>query len=127
MAEGADMLMVKPGLAYLDLVRETKNRHPHHPMFIYQVCSVVNSHLKNEFQNLLVICILILTNLKNLDTNLDLKVFFYKYNILYVQEVFLFSLELVENKFMILNLCFINDDENVLLSQNVSSNAFPTS
>ena len=37
-AEGADMLMVKPGLAYLDLVRETKNRHPHHPMFIYQVC-----------------------------------------------------------------------------------------
>jgi len=36
-AEGADMLMVKPGLAYLDLVRETKNRHPHHPMFIYQV------------------------------------------------------------------------------------------
>ena len=40
-AEGADMLMVKPGLAYLDLVRETKNRHPHHPMFIYQVREVV--------------------------------------------------------------------------------------
>merc|ERR1719204_2988866 len=36
-SEGADMLMVKPGLAYLDLVRETKNAHPHHPMFIYQV------------------------------------------------------------------------------------------
>jgi len=35
--EGADMLMVKPGLAYLDLVRETKNAHPNHPMFIYQV------------------------------------------------------------------------------------------
>ena len=34
---GADMLMVKPGMAYLDLVRETKSRHPHHPMFIYQV------------------------------------------------------------------------------------------
>ena len=31
------MLMVKPGLAYLDLVRETKNAHPNHPMFIYQV------------------------------------------------------------------------------------------
>jgi len=36
-SEGADMLMVKPGLAYLDLVRETKNAFPHHPMFIYQV------------------------------------------------------------------------------------------
>merc|ERR1719402_1802158 len=36
-SEGADMLMVKPGLAYLDLVRETKDRFPHHPMFIYQV------------------------------------------------------------------------------------------
>lgn len=35
--EGADMLMVKPGLAYLDLVRETKDRHPDHPLFIYQV------------------------------------------------------------------------------------------
>ena len=37
MFEGADMLMVKPGLAYLDLVRETKDAFPNHPMFIYQV------------------------------------------------------------------------------------------
>lgn len=36
-AEGADMLMVKPGLAYLDIVREVKNRHPELPMAIYQV------------------------------------------------------------------------------------------
>lgn len=35
--EGADMLMVKPGLAYLDIVRETKDKYPEHPMFIYQV------------------------------------------------------------------------------------------
>jgi porphobilinogen synthase len=35
--EGADMLMVKPGLAYLDVVREVKDRHPYHPMFVYQV------------------------------------------------------------------------------------------
>ncbi|KAI4459954.1 delta-aminolevulinic acid dehydratase [Holotrichia oblita] len=35
--EGADMLMVKPGLAYLDLVQSVKKAHPHHPMFIYQV------------------------------------------------------------------------------------------
>ena len=34
---GADMLMVKPGLAYLDMVREIKNKHPNHPMFVYQV------------------------------------------------------------------------------------------
>ena len=36
-AEGADMLMVKPGLAYLDLVKQTKDNHPNHPLFIYQV------------------------------------------------------------------------------------------
>ena len=42
-SEGADMLMVKPGLAYLDLVRETKNSFPHHPMFIYQVNLLMSS------------------------------------------------------------------------------------
>lgn len=31
------MLMVKPGLPYLDIVRETKDAFPHLPMFIYQV------------------------------------------------------------------------------------------
>ena len=31
------MLMVKPGLAYLDIVRKTKDAYPNHPMFIYQV------------------------------------------------------------------------------------------
>jgi porphobilinogen synthase len=35
--EGADLLMVKPGLAYLDIVREIKTRHPELPMAIYQV------------------------------------------------------------------------------------------
>lgn len=35
--EGADMLMVKPGIAYLDIVREVKERHPELPMAIYQV------------------------------------------------------------------------------------------
>ncbi len=44
--EGADMLMVKPGLAYLDMVRDIKDRHPHHPMFIYQVF-VLNRLLEN--------------------------------------------------------------------------------
>ncbi|XP_065156735.1 delta-aminolevulinic acid dehydratase [Atheta coriaria] len=35
--EGADMLMVKPVLAYLDLLRQVKDAFPHHPMFVYQV------------------------------------------------------------------------------------------
>ncbi|XP_059480137.1 delta-aminolevulinic acid dehydratase [Neocloeon triangulifer] len=35
--EGADMLMVKPGLSYLDIVRQTKDKHPEYPLFIYQV------------------------------------------------------------------------------------------
>ena len=42
MEEGADMLMVKPGLAYLDMVRDIKDRHPFHPMFIYQVNNKLN-------------------------------------------------------------------------------------
>lgn len=39
--EGADMLMVKPGLPYLDIVRETKDAYPHLPMFIYQVIIII--------------------------------------------------------------------------------------
>lgn len=35
--EGADMLMVKPGLPYLDVVRQTKDAHPEYPIFVYQV------------------------------------------------------------------------------------------
>nr|CAD7412376.1 unnamed protein product [Timema cristinae] len=36
-AEGCDMLMVKPGLAYLDIVKQTKDAHPEYPLFVYQV------------------------------------------------------------------------------------------
>lgn len=35
--EGADILMVKPGLAYLDVVRMVKTKYPTHPLAIYQV------------------------------------------------------------------------------------------
>lgn len=35
--EGADMLMVKPGLPYLDIVRQTKDLFPNIPLFVYQV------------------------------------------------------------------------------------------
>lgn len=31
------MLMVKPGMAYLDIVRQTKDLYPNLPLFIYQV------------------------------------------------------------------------------------------
>uniref|UniRef100_A0A8C3QDQ2 Delta-aminolevulinic acid dehydratase n=1 Tax=Geospiza parvula TaxID=87175 RepID=A0A8C3QDQ2_GEOPR len=35
--EGADTLMVKPGMPYLDLVRDVKARHPTHPLAVYHV------------------------------------------------------------------------------------------
>uniref|UniRef100_A0A0K8TSS3 Delta-aminolevulinic acid dehydratase n=1 Tax=Tabanus bromius TaxID=304241 RepID=A0A0K8TSS3_TABBR len=35
--EGADMLMVKPGLPYLDIVRQTKDMFPNIPLFVYHV------------------------------------------------------------------------------------------
>jgi len=35
--EGADILMVKPGLAYLDIVRRTREAFPHHPLAAYNV------------------------------------------------------------------------------------------
>ncbi|XP_071822005.1 delta-aminolevulinic acid dehydratase-like [Apostichopus japonicus] len=35
--EGADYLMVKPSMPYLDIVRDTKNKFPNHPLAVYQV------------------------------------------------------------------------------------------
>jgi len=36
-AEGADMLMVKPGLTYLDVVRDTREAFPEYPLVAYNV------------------------------------------------------------------------------------------
>ena len=36
-AEGADMVMVKPGMPYLDVMRDVKNRHPDVPLAVYHV------------------------------------------------------------------------------------------
>jgi porphobilinogen synthase len=36
-AEGADILMVKPGLAYLDIVRRMREAFPYHPLAAYNV------------------------------------------------------------------------------------------
>ncbi|PVV01171.1 hypothetical protein BB560_004422 [Smittium megazygosporum] len=35
--EGADILMVKPGMLYLDIVRDAKNSHPEFPIAVYQI------------------------------------------------------------------------------------------
>lgn len=35
--EGATMLMVKPGMPYLDVLYETKKQFPQYPLFVYQV------------------------------------------------------------------------------------------
>ena len=35
--EGADLLMVKPGLAYLDIVRRVRDEYPLHPLVAYNV------------------------------------------------------------------------------------------
>ncbi|XP_074654125.1 delta-aminolevulinic acid dehydratase-like [Tubulanus polymorphus] len=35
--EGADILMVKPGIAYLDIVKMTKDKFPAYPLAVYQV------------------------------------------------------------------------------------------
>lgn len=35
--EGADMLMVKPVLSYLDILKEIKDKYKEYPMFVYQV------------------------------------------------------------------------------------------
>ncbi|XP_026501155.2 endoplasmic reticulum chaperone BiP isoform X3 [Vanessa tameamea] len=56
-AEGADFLMVKPGLPYLDIVRQTKDKYPNHPLFIYQVSGeyamISRSGDENEMESIL--------------------------------------------------------------------------
>ncbi len=37
LGEGADILMVKPGLAYLDIVAAVRRAHPQIPLFVYNV------------------------------------------------------------------------------------------
>jgi len=49
LAEGADMVMVKPGMPYLDIVRQVKDRYAV-PTFVYQV-SGEYAMLKAAFQN----------------------------------------------------------------------------
>nr|XP_023015281.1 heat shock 70 kDa protein cognate 3 isoform X3 [Leptinotarsa decemlineata] len=36
-SEGADMLMIKPVMAYMDILKQIKDKYPEYPMFVYQV------------------------------------------------------------------------------------------
>lgn len=66
-AEGADMLMVKPGLAYLDILRKTKDTYPDYPLFIYQVSgeyAMIYHAAKNNAINLKDVLLEILTSMK---------------------------------------------------------------
>lgn len=36
-AEGADILMIKPGLPYLDIISDSASLCPDHPVAVYQV------------------------------------------------------------------------------------------
>jgi len=52
--EGADILMVKPGLAYLDIVRRTREEFPNHPLAAYNVSgeySMVKAAAANGWVN----------------------------------------------------------------------------
>jgi hypothetical protein len=43
------MLMVKPGMAYLDIVKQIKDEFPEYPLFIYQVCLFLPLLMLNWF------------------------------------------------------------------------------
>ncbi|XP_074113207.1 heat shock protein 70 cognate 3 isoform X2 [Cotesia typhae] len=66
-AEGADMLMVKPGIAYLDIIRKTKDTYPDYPLFIYQVSgeyAMIYHAAKNNAINLKDVLTEILTSMQ---------------------------------------------------------------
>lgn len=61
------MLMVKPGMAYLDVVRKMKDAHPEYPLFIYQVSgeySMIYHAAKNNVADFKVILMEILTAMR---------------------------------------------------------------
>lgn len=35
--EGADIIMVKPGMPYLDIIADARDLAPNHPLAVYQV------------------------------------------------------------------------------------------
>lgn len=47
------MLMVKPGISYLDIVRQVKDKYPDRPLFIYQASGFEKLHLRFEELSLL--------------------------------------------------------------------------
>lgn len=41
-AEGADYVMVKPGIFYLDIIKEVASKYDHIPIAVYQVSGKVS-------------------------------------------------------------------------------------
>lgn len=65
--EGADMLMVKPGLAYLDILQQAKQKYPEYPMFVYQVSgefAMINNAAKAGAVNFKEVLMEILTSMR---------------------------------------------------------------
>lgn len=71
--EGADILMVKPGLAYLDVVRRTREEFPNHPMAAYNVSgeySMVKAAAANGWINERAVVLEILTGFRRAGADL---------------------------------------------------------
>jgi porphobilinogen synthase len=67
LAEGADMLLVKPALSYLDIIRRVKRAHPEIPLAAYNVSgefSMVKAAAANGWVDERRITLEILTSIK---------------------------------------------------------------
>jgi porphobilinogen synthase len=72
-AEGADILMVKPALAYLDVIRETRDRFPDQPLAAYNVSgeySMVKAAARNGWLDEKRVVMEILTAIKRAGADL---------------------------------------------------------
>lgn len=78
------MLMVKPGMAYLDIVRQTKDLYPQLPLFIYQVSgeyAMLWHGAKNGAFDLKAIVMESLTAMRRAGNGIFLELIFGKYPI----------------------------------------------
>lgn len=65
--EGADFLMVKPVMAYMDILKTIKDSYPEYPMFVYQVSgeyAMIYNGAKSGAFNLKEVLIEILSSLR---------------------------------------------------------------
>lgn len=72
-AEGADMLMVKPALAYLDIIRQTREQYPELPLAAYNVSgeyAMVKAAARNGWVDEARVTLEILTSIKRAGADL---------------------------------------------------------